>query len=189
MAGKKKRKQKPAFAMGLCQVCDTTAGTVAAAAKYRCPACRVPYCSLACFKRHKAADPSVDGTPLACVPVPPDAAPSAPADAPRARKRARTRRQAAGGDEEAFLLSADQPKRLGSDVDVRNMTKSAQLQKVIRNIVGAKHPARALAQRMEHDPGFAKFADCLLVALGKAQVHETGAILVNLDDGDEGEDR
>ncbi|XP_057569970.1 zinc finger HIT domain-containing protein 3 isoform X2 [Hippopotamus amphibius kiboko] len=27
--------------------------------KYRCPACRVPYCSLTCFRRHKDDDDSV----------------------------------------------------------------------------------------------------------------------------------
>ena len=58
--------------------------------------------------------------------------------------------------------------------------------RVVRAVVGAKDPARALAQRVEHDPSFAEFADRLLVALGKAQVHETGAILVTLDDDGDG---
>ncbi|XP_055433358.1 zinc finger HIT domain-containing protein 3 isoform X2 [Bubalus kerabau] len=26
--------------------------------KYRCPACRVPYCSLPCFRKHKAPSPA-----------------------------------------------------------------------------------------------------------------------------------
>ena len=38
-------------ALGECAVCDAGKG-----AKYRCPACRTPYCSLACFKTHKAGD-------------------------------------------------------------------------------------------------------------------------------------
>ncbi|XP_047688761.1 zinc finger HIT domain-containing protein 3-like [Prionailurus viverrinus] len=28
--------------------------------KYRCPACRVPYCSVGCFRKHKDDDDSID---------------------------------------------------------------------------------------------------------------------------------
>ena len=31
----------------LCEVCETTE------AKYKCPTCRIPYCSLVCCKEHK----------------------------------------------------------------------------------------------------------------------------------------
>ncbi|KAB1265772.1 Zinc finger HIT domain-containing protein 3 [Camelus dromedarius] len=27
--------------------------------KYRCPACHVPYCSVACFRKHKGEGPSL----------------------------------------------------------------------------------------------------------------------------------
>lgn len=47
----------------LCEMCETVE------AKYKCPTCRVPYCSIVCCKEHK-------GTP--CEPVPASEKPQEP---------------------------------------------------------------------------------------------------------------
>uniref|UniRef100_A0A7N5P461 Zinc finger HIT domain-containing protein 3 n=1 Tax=Ailuropoda melanoleuca TaxID=9646 RepID=A0A7N5P461_AILME len=43
--------------------------------KYRCPACRVPYCSVACFRKHKGKAPaSPPDPPLPSCELPPSPA-------------------------------------------------------------------------------------------------------------------
>ncbi|KAM1764852.1 hypothetical protein ACFX11_004057 [Malus domestica] len=37
----------------VCQICNE------AQSKYKCPSCRAPYCSVPCFKKHKAAGPEL----------------------------------------------------------------------------------------------------------------------------------
>ena len=36
------------MAGGVCRVCEANA------AKYKCPSCRAPYCSVACYKNHQS---------------------------------------------------------------------------------------------------------------------------------------
>ncbi|KAF1336648.1 putative mynd zn-finger protein/hormone receptor interactor, partial [Globisporangium splendens] len=43
----------------LCQVCATTES------KYKCPTCRTPYCSAACYKAHKQAPCAPEAKPAA----------------------------------------------------------------------------------------------------------------------------
>lgn len=171
--------------LGLCAVCDA-----GCAAKYRCPACRTPYCSLACFKAHKQ---DADGC----------AAAGARLKAAAASKR---KRSAGAGNSNhgktkkekkhtraARLVPMERLAKLEADAGVRGAAKSTGLQAVIREIVAAQQPQRALKARLERDPGFREFANKVLVAVGAVDedVGPSGALQLELgaftggSDGDE----
>ncbi|RPA97351.1 hypothetical protein L873DRAFT_1836413 [Choiromyces venosus 120613-1] len=54
--------------MAVCGICEE------AESKYKCPTCKVPYCSLACYKPHKAEH---EANPLPPPPPPPPSEPPA----------------------------------------------------------------------------------------------------------------
>ncbi len=70
---------RQASTLPACAVCIS-----ASSGKYKCPTCRAPYCSVACFKQHKASP---------CAPPPPPPAPGAAWRSLRAPRRGKTGRQ------------------------------------------------------------------------------------------------
>ena len=101
-------------ALGECAVCDAGKG-----AKYRCPACRTPYCSLACFKTHKAGDGCATAAKMAA--------------ATGKRKRAAKTETGGKKSKSVKLVGKAQLARLKEDARVRDAIKSTQLQEVSGN--------------------------------------------------------
>tara|TARA_B110000090_G_C13266985_1_gene402597 strand:- start:402 stop:767 length:366 start_codon:yes stop_codon:yes gene_type:complete len=79
---------------------------------------------------------------------------------------------------EVPLLSPKELLLLHTSEPVRKAAKSSQLQEVVRGILGARDPHKALASRLEKDPYFSSFADDVMIAVGKAERGENGQVLV-----------
>ncbi|CAH0474564.1 unnamed protein product [Peronospora belbahrii] len=116
----------------LCAVCETTE------AKYKCPTCRVPYCSLVCCKEHKK-------TP--CEPVP---VPKKPQEPPTSSSAI------VSEDMEAEKLTNEQMEVLQKSVEVKKMLKNSLITQTLIQIDTSQNKMKALEKALL-DPIFAKF--------------------------------
>ncbi|XP_030532644.2 zinc finger HIT domain-containing protein 3 isoform X1 [Rhodamnia argentea] len=127
-----------------CRVCNE------AQSKYKCPSCLVPYCSLACFKRHKEAP---------CVkPVSTDhhneaSSQELPVDRPF------------NIDGPHDVVQQGQLESLASSSEIRDALKDERLQKLICKIDGSADPDSDLEKAMEVE-AFRIFTDKILSAIG-----------------------
>lgn len=120
---------------GLCLICQL------AVSKYKCPTCTSPYCSLDCFKSHKATPCS---PPLPAIIE--DRTPS---------------------DERVFQTPDTVPletlKRLGESGELRDLLQNPHLRDFLRKIDSAANPAGLMRKAMR-EPLFVEFVDeCLRV--------------------------
>lgn len=149
----KSRSRPRGNALGTCQVCDD-----GVAAKYRCPVCRKPYCSLACFKTHKSD----------CAQTNDKSSASFSSLAPSSGSK-RSRESAKDDDasrKRIRLVDDSQLSLLVSSRSVRDAIKSERLQAVVREIVASSNPHKALRARLNKDPAFLEFGNKVLVAIG-----------------------
>ncbi|GMH25857.1 hypothetical protein Nepgr_027700 [Nepenthes gracilis] len=123
-----------------CQVCTE------AKSKYKCPSCRIPYCSLACFKKHKET---------------PCATPTFPEEKSTIVEL-RGERQIYV-DEPCEVLQKDQLQSIASSSEIRDALKDEDLQKLICCIDGSSNAEDELAKAMEMDV-FQIFTDKILSA-------------------------
>ncbi|XVF21443.1 hypothetical protein REPUB_Repub12eG0090900 [Reevesia pubescens] len=95
-----------------CQVCNQSQS------KYKCPSCLLPYCSLACFKRHKET---------------PCAKPESTNEKSAATPRFQTERKLEV-DDPSEVLQMLQMQAIASSSEIREALKDEQLQKLISDI-------------------------------------------------------
>ncbi|KAJ6941612.1 zinc finger HIT domain-containing protein 3 [Populus alba x Populus x berolinensis] len=126
-----------------CQVCHEVES------KYKCPSCRVPYCSLVCFTKHKE-------TPCA-IPVSVEEKPAA--DVKVVEKRP------VKVDEPGEVLLKLQLESIASSSEIRNDLMDESLQKLIHKIDCSTDPETELDVAMGVDV-FRIFTDKILSAIG-----------------------
>ena len=80
--------------------------------------------------------------------------------------------------EEHAQVSPEDLKRLKTSASILEAVKSAQLQEVVRTILEARDPHKALQSRLEKDPYFSSFADDIMIAIGKAERTPDGHVVV-----------
>ena len=136
----------------LCKVCE------AAAARYKCAGCALPYCGVPCYRAHC---PGCEHGGKRPAPAP------APAPAAAAAERAE---DLAEDDELRARLPAERLERLLADPRVAAAMGDARLRRILAAIDAAPDRVSALeaCKRAEGAP-FRAFLDDVLVALGVAQ--------------------
>ncbi len=122
-----------------CRVCRE------AEAKYKCPTCRIPFCSVACSKVHKQ-------TP--CTPPPPPEPVAPPPLAKNGKQKE---------EDEKVTLTDEQRRGLDNSEKVQSKMKSARLRRDLAAILGAADPGAALSAAMQ-DEDFVSFCDDILEA-------------------------
>ena len=149
-------------------------------AKYRCPTCLIRYCSLACYKTHKAKAVGEKG---ACVATNPSAKSEIKAETTSATKEKIDFKTAHAStlSQKPKKLRASQFAALENSNEVVSRLKSSQLQEVIKGILASKNPSSSLKNRIEGDPYFAEFADHVLLAVGAAHYDEDGEMCINIE--------
>nr|XP_061817914.1 zinc finger HIT domain-containing protein 3-like isoform X1 [Nerophis lumbriciformis] len=140
--------------MQLCSVCSEQTP------KYRCPSCKIRYCSLPCFKRHKDS----------CVPVK-----QLDPTVPEAQDAGKTGTDTWSVDD---ILQEDDipdivpPERLqllGQSEKLKDLLSNPHLRQLLRTIDNANNKDEAMKAAMQ-EPLFVEFSDqCLKVVEKEAQ--------------------
>ncbi|KAI4533002.1 hypothetical protein MG293_016021 [Ovis ammon polii] len=127
--------------------------------KYRCPACRVPYCSLPCFRKHKeqckpAAGPVEKKIRSALI----------------AKTQKPVENEDDGDDSVADFLNSDEEedrvslqnlKNLGESAALRSLLLNPHLRRLMVDLDQAGDKAELMRACMR-EPLFVEFADCCL---------------------------
>ncbi|XP_031371726.1 zinc finger HIT domain-containing protein 3-like [Punica granatum] len=125
-----------------CQVCCQ------APSKYKCPSCYLPYCSLACFKRHKE---------IPCAkPTPSVKKPMVDREEPKGRPLS--------VDDPSEVVLQEQLKSVAACSEIRNAVTNEDLQRLIRKIESSEDAESELDKAMEGDV-FRIFTDKILSAI------------------------
>ncbi|KAK4756560.1 hypothetical protein SAY87_006687 [Trapa incisa] len=127
-----------------CQVCTE------ALSKYKCPSCYIPYCSLACFKRHKE-------TP--CIKI------TIPMENPMIGQEEFTRRTLSVEDPSEIIQHA-QLKSVAASNEIRDALMDEDLQRLIFKIDSSEDAESELDKAMEGDT-FRIFADKVLSTIDR----------------------
>ncbi|CAM0137004.1 hypothetical protein VKS41_008155 [Umbelopsis sp. WA50703] len=130
-----------------CQVCEANVS------KYKCPTCTIPYCSLACYKKHKE-------TPC----QKPTETENAESSAPAQEKASKAKNQPTGDDDDQ-QLTVEQLQSLGQSEALREYLLYPQIRKLIRAIDSADNPAKALDEARQNDQVFNEALDEMLYAV------------------------
>ncbi|TYZ64421.1 hypothetical protein PybrP1_012657 [[Pythium] brassicae (nom. inval.)] len=138
------------MATRLCHVCAT------GAAKYKCPACRSPYCSAACYKTHKqtpcgpqAATPAATTTSSTTIES------SSSAHVPPPQKTQEQELEEAGV-EPSQLLSAAQLSGLCASPAVLQALENPAIRALLTKVESSSNRTKEL-QKALLDPTFASF--------------------------------
>ncbi|KAM5273329.1 zinc finger HIT domain-containing protein 3 isoform 1-T1 [Ctenodactylus gundi] len=124
--------------------------------KYRCPACRVPYCSVTCFRKHKEQ----------CNPE------THPAEKKRTAPPVKTTQPKESDDDSsvADFLSSDEEedrvslqnlKNLGESATLRSLLLNPHLRQLMLSLDQGANKAKLMRAYMQ-EPLFVEFADCCL---------------------------
>ncbi|XP_062072263.1 zinc finger HIT domain-containing protein 3 isoform X1 [Lepus europaeus] len=125
--------------------------------KYRCPSCRVPYCSLACFRTHKEQ----------CNPE------TRPVEKKRSAVSAKTTKPVENqgnddsvadflnSDEEEDRVSLQNLRNLGESATLRSLLLNPHLRQLIISLDQGDDKAKLMRDYMQ-EPLFVEFADCCL---------------------------
>ncbi|XP_021806035.1 zinc finger HIT domain-containing protein 3 isoform X1 [Prunus avium] len=128
----------------LCQVCNE------AQSKYKCPSCLAPYCSVACFKKHKENPCAL---PVSSLEKPPTTGPESRVDRPLII------------EEPSEVLQRLQLEAVASSSEICSALKDENLQKLILNIDCSPDAEKELEKAMGVDV-FRIFTDKILSTLG-----------------------
>ncbi|XP_072954974.1 uncharacterized protein [Typha angustifolia] len=111
--------------------------------KYKCPSCRAPYCSVACFKKHKEILCQKSLTPL--------------------EEQTATVRPARSleVEEPSWLVNEEQLQSLAVSADIRDALKDEELRKLIIRIDSAEEPDKELDKAIQGQI-FHEFTDKIL---------------------------
>ncbi|RUS20956.1 hypothetical protein BC937DRAFT_93977 [Endogone sp. FLAS-F59071] len=114
--------------------------------KYKCPNCILPYCSLPCYKKHKATVTSKNDTTA-----------STPSE-----------------DDSETALNPDQLRKLASS-KIQEYLHYPQIRDLITQINSGTNPEALLDRAREDDPVFAEFAEeALAIVREERQGQEDG---------------
>lgn len=125
--------------------------------KYRCPSCRVPYCSLTCFRTHKEQ----------CNPE------TRPVEKKRSAVSAKTTKPVENqdnddsvadflnSDEEEDRVSLQNLRNLGESATLRSLLLNPHLRQLIISLDQGDDKAKLMRDYMQ-EPLFVEFADCCL---------------------------
>lgn len=127
--------------MQKCSVCDTES------APYKCPKCRLKYCSVNCCTEHKKL----------CSAITPS-----PAIDHNAVDNSATKKSSAYQSEDFILLSEEQKEKLKSCSLLRNKLKSKRLWQDIRNVDISDDRQHALKKLRAKNAEFEDFVGLLL---------------------------
>jgi len=128
-----------------CEVCKD------AESKYKCPSCLTPYCSLACYKKHKeipCTKPDLNGSKSE---VRVDEEPATVAE----------------DDESNHRLKRSQLEAVAASEEVLKMLRDRELQELISKIDSSSNSKAELERAME-GPAFREFTDKLLSIVNPA---------------------
>ena len=129
-----------------CAVCQD------ATPKYRCPTCKIQYCSVACFKQHKEAGcekPTVPGQVVLAKPR---------ATIPVLDER--------GSFDPDSAVPVESFERIRHSEELRNMLRDERLQKLVKRVDTADDPERELGALLKSDADFEAFVHKMLVQIG-----------------------
>ncbi|XP_043094207.1 zinc finger HIT domain-containing protein 3 [Puntigrus tetrazona] len=153
--------------MQLCGVCSEHVP------KYKCPVCRIRYCSVSCFKRHKDDD--------SCHPV--KESDSASSSRTPANRQAAEQPWAADDlldeDSQTDKVPLHKLEQLGGSEALKGLLRNPHLRRLMTSVDSAENKAKAMRDAMQ-EPLFVEFADqCLkIIEPPDNQNHDD-------DDGDE----
>ncbi|KAM8742320.1 zinc finger HIT domain-containing protein 3 [Acanthopagrus schlegelii] len=139
--------------MQICSVCSEQTP------KYRCPACKIRYCSLGCYKRHKDS----------CVPF----EQAAPIDAPQDKDVFNTDQWTVDDlldkDDITDKVPLERLQMLGQSKELRDLLCNPHLRQLLRSVDGADNKYDAMKAAMQ-EPLFVEFSDqCLKTVENEAQ--------------------
>ncbi|EHA99578.1 Zinc finger HIT domain-containing protein 3 [Heterocephalus glaber] len=132
--------------------------------KYRCPACRVRYCSVTCFKKHKE-----QCNLKAHLVEKKKSAPPVKATQPEEnRDDDSSVADFLNSDEEEDRVSLQNLKSLGESAPLRNLLLNPHLRQLMVSLDQADDKAELMRAYMQ-EPLFVEFADCCLRAVEPSQ--------------------
>ncbi|KAJ2001768.1 Zinc finger HIT domain-containing protein 3 [Coemansia thaxteri] len=131
-----------------------------AASKYKCPTCRIGYCSVKCFKQHKLEP---------CI-VPAATATSAPASTRATQTRERVpfglaELEAADDEEEKHRLTPADLGRLDDSAPVKELLMNPSIRALLEAVRKDPNPVEAI-RALRQRPGFEALAQALIGATG-----------------------
>ncbi|XP_015182646.1 PREDICTED: zinc finger HIT domain-containing protein 3 [Polistes dominula] len=126
----------------VCHICEKNL------AKYKCPTCRTPFCSVICGKEHKKVN-CKPPTPPPPSPPPPSLLPSSPPE------------KESEEDDKKDIIPLEMLERLSESEEVKKCLKNSQVRDIIRFIVKNKDPMEAIDLAMTESV-FVELADACL---------------------------
>ncbi|KAJ3166400.1 hypothetical protein HDU88_003268 [Geranomyces variabilis] len=136
-------------AANVCLVCQV------APSKYKCSTCRLPYCSLACYKVHKAVPCSA--------PVPTEPEPKS--------KPPRNNNE----EDDTSRLSEEQLAKLANSKELKSMVADPHLKRLLEAIDSSPDPERAYDDAMAREPAFQDFVGRTLETVSPPDSHDESA--------------
>ena len=125
--------------MPTCAIC------VEAQSKYKCPTCRILYCSLSCYKKHKEVKcADVESKPLTPQPPPDNTLPLVDPE---------------------WKLSRMQLDRLQRSKRVREAIRDTRLQELIKTIDGSDDRVARLEETLTNDEHFKHFVETMMLEM------------------------
>ncbi|KAI8149474.1 hypothetical protein BJV82DRAFT_588193 [Fennellomyces sp. T-0311] len=128
--------------MVVCAICSDQES------KYKCPTCKAPYCSIACFKNHKLEP---------CQPL------AAPADEHVERKQLPTENT---DEDDPSRLTENQLTSLAHSSDVAEYLQNPQIRDWVARIDRSMDPQKDLDAARAADPSLEAFIQVLLKTTG-----------------------
>ncbi|XP_062341364.1 zinc finger HIT domain-containing protein 3 isoform X2 [Osmerus eperlanus] len=134
--------------MQICNVCSDKTP------KYRCPACKIRYCSLVCYKKHKDT----------CLPSkPPVQEPTPDLQRSSNNEQPWTVEDLLADDEKTDKVPLERLKLLGKSEELKDLLRNPHLRQLIQEIDAADSKGDAMKAAMQ-EPLFVEFSDqCLKV--------------------------
>ncbi|TPX45359.1 hypothetical protein SeMB42_g01174 [Synchytrium endobioticum] len=143
--------------IGHCEVCKE------GSPKYKCPICRLPYCTLTCYKKHKETE---------CRPVELEStvttlsSSSNSADAPILSATQLKNSESFPDDEEMKLTPQQLHKLMMSDAIHDMISQLPHLRTALKEINSSSDPENELGNALQYLPNFREFADCCIEVVG-----------------------
>ncbi|XP_012706560.2 zinc finger HIT domain-containing protein 3 isoform X1 [Fundulus heteroclitus] len=144
--------------MQICNVCSEQAP------KYKCPCCKIRYCSLGCYKKHKET----------CLPVEKPPSPSSESkDAAAAFAEPWSVDDLLHEDDIIDKVPLHRLQSLGQSTALRDLLCNPHLRQLLRSVDGAESKEAAIKAAMQ-EPLFVEFADqCLKVVENEGTVYDS----------------
>ncbi|XP_071479873.1 zinc finger HIT domain-containing protein 3-like [Diadema antillarum] len=137
----------------MCAICKTNQQ------KYRCPMCRIVYCSVTCYKHHKAEDSCAKKEEGHAKP----AGKEHSTDSSREREDGEVSSEDSDPEADADRLKPWQLQSLGKSDALKSLLQNRHLREMIIHLDQAEDKVKAIEGAMQ-EPIFVEFADACLSA-------------------------